>query len=109
MKGPGHLLLPSGILAPSLALAPIACIFLISIALHINTLSTNSNYIAPLLFTININCYTVKLKCYAGRLVRHMMPTEELTVRMSDCCLQGIQPCKCKGEGHQWIDNQVLD
>ncbi len=20
--------------------------------------------------------------------------------RMSDCCLQGIQPCKCKGEGH---------
>jgi hypothetical protein len=109
MKGPGHLLLPSGILAPSLALAPIACIFLISIALRINTLSTNLNYIAPLLFTININCYTVKLKCYAGRLVRHMMPTEELTVRMSDCCLQGIQPCKCKGEGHQWIDNQVLD
>jgi hypothetical protein len=22
-------------------------------------------------------------------------------VIMSDCCLQGIQPCKCKGEGHR--------
>jgi len=30
-------------------------------------------------------------------------------VRMSDCCLQGIQPCKCKREGHQWVGNQVLD
>ncbi len=23
------------------------------------------------------------------------------TVGMCDCCLQGIQPCKCKGNGHQ--------
>ena len=30
-------------------------------------------------------------------------------MRMSDCCLQGIEPCECKGEGHRWIDNQVLD
>ena len=32
-----------------------------------------------------------------------------VAVRMSDCCLQGIQPCECKGEGHRWIGNQVLD
>ena len=24
---------------------------------------------------------------------------------MSDCCLQGIQPCECKGEGHRWVNN----
>ncbi len=30
------------------------------------------------------------------------------TVGLSDCCLQGIQPCKCKGEGCQWIGNQVF-
>ncbi len=29
-------------------------------------------------------------------------------VRMSDCCLQGIQPCKCKGEEHRWVGNQVF-
>ena len=29
-------------------------------------------------------------------------------VRMSDCCLQGIQPCKCKVEEHRWIVNQVF-
>jgi hypothetical protein len=29
-------------------------------------------------------------------------------VRMSDCCLQGIQPCECKGEGHRWVGNQVF-
>jgi hypothetical protein len=23
------------------------------------------------------------------------------SVGMCDCCLQGIQPCKCKGNGHQ--------
>jgi hypothetical protein len=27
-------------------------------------------------------------------------------VRMCDCCLEGIEPCKCKGNGHQWIGNQ---
>ncbi len=27
---------------------------------------------------------------------------------MSDCCLQGIQPCKCKGKGHQWVGNQDI-
>jgi hypothetical protein len=27
---------------------------------------------------------------------------------MSDCCLQGIEPCECKGEGHQLIGNQVF-
>jgi len=32
-----------------------------------------------------------------------------ITLRMPDCCLQGIHPCKCKGEGHWWIGNQVLD
>ena len=31
-----------------------------------------------------------------------------MDVRMCDCCLQGIQPYKCKGEGHQWIGNQVF-
>jgi hypothetical protein len=25
----------------------------------------------------------------------------EMCVGMCDCCLQGIQPCECKGEGHQ--------
>jgi len=25
-----------------------------------------------------------------------------------DCCLQGIQPCECKGEGHRWVGNQVF-
>jgi len=29
-------------------------------------------------------------------------------VRMSDCCLQGIQPCKCKGKGCQWVGNQIF-
>jgi hypothetical protein len=29
-------------------------------------------------------------------------------VRMSDCCLQGIQPCECKGKGYQWVGNQVF-
>jgi len=31
-----------------------------------------------------------------------------LGVRMSDCCLQGIKPCECKGKGHQWVGNQVF-
>ncbi len=29
-------------------------------------------------------------------------------VWMCDCCLQGIQPCKWKGNGHQWLGNQVF-
>ena len=29
-------------------------------------------------------------------------------VRISDCCLQGIQPCKFKGEGHRLVDNQIF-
>ena len=32
----------------------------------------------------------------------------QLIVRMSDCCLQGIEPCECKGKGHQWVGNQVF-
>jgi hypothetical protein len=41
---------------------------------------------------------------------RGIVPISEglVFVRMSDCCLQGIQPCKCKGEGHQWAGNQVF-
>ncbi len=31
-----------------------------------------------------------------------------VAVGMSDCCLQGIQPCKCKGEGRQCFGNQVF-
>ena len=31
-----------------------------------------------------------------------------LTVRMSDCCLQGIEPCKCKRKGYQWFGNRVF-
>ncbi len=31
-----------------------------------------------------------------------------MNVRMSDCCLQGIKPCKCKGKGYQWVGNQVF-
>jgi hypothetical protein len=27
---------------------------------------------------------------------------------MSDCCLQGIKPCECKGKGYQWVGNQVF-
>ncbi len=30
-------------------------------------------------------------------------------VRMSDCCLQGIEPCECKRKRHRWIGNQILD
>jgi hypothetical protein len=45
---------------------------------RINNLLTNSNYIAPLLFTIKINSYIVKLSCYIGRQFRLMMPTKEL-------------------------------
>jgi len=33
---------------------------------------------------------------------------EFLYVRMSDCCLQGIKPCECKGKGFQWVGNQVF-
>jgi hypothetical protein len=47
--------------------------------------------------------------------VRAQQPTTSMvitmsmmTVRMSDCCLQGIQPCECKGEGHRWVGNQVF-
>jgi hypothetical protein len=29
-------------------------------------------------------------------------------VRMSDCCLQGIEPCKCKRKGYQWFGNRVF-
>ena len=29
-------------------------------------------------------------------------------VRMSDCCLQGIKPCECKGKGYQWVGIQVF-
>ena len=29
-------------------------------------------------------------------------------VRMSDCCLQGIEPCECKGKGYQWVGNLVF-
>jgi hypothetical protein len=32
----------------------------------------------------------------------------QLIVRMCDCCLEGIEPCKCKGNGHQWMGNQVF-
>ena len=31
-----------------------------------------------------------------------------MNVRMSDCCLQGIKPCECKGKGYQWVGNQVF-
>ena len=31
-----------------------------------------------------------------------------LVVRMSDCCLQGIKPCECKGKGYQWVGNWVF-
>ena len=31
-----------------------------------------------------------------------------VSVRMSDCCLQGIEPCECKGKGYQWVGNQVF-
>jgi hypothetical protein len=30
------------------------------------------------------------------------------TVRTCDCCLEDIEPCKCKGNGHQWIGNQFF-
>ncbi len=28
-------------------------------------------------------------------------------VGMSDC-VQGFEPCKCKGKGYQWVGNQVF-
>ncbi len=31
-----------------------------------------------------------------------------LTVAMFDSCLQGTQPCEWKGNGHQWLGNQVF-
>jgi len=27
---------------------------------------------------------------------------------MSDCCVQGIKPCECKGKGCQWFGNRVF-
>jgi hypothetical protein len=33
---------------------------------------------------------------------------EETAVIMSDCCLQGIEPCECKGKGYQWFGNRVF-
>ena len=30
------------------------------------------------------------------------------TVRMSDCCLQGIEPCEWKGKRYQWVGNRVF-
>ena len=33
---------------------------------------------------------------------------EKASVRMFDCCLQGIEPCECKGKGYQWVGNQVF-
>ncbi len=38
---------------------------------------------------------------------RHLVTL--IVVGMFDCCLQGIQPCKWKGNGHQWLGNQVLN
>ncbi len=29
-------------------------------------------------------------------------------VRKCDCCLEGIELYKCKGNGHGWIGNQVF-
>jgi hypothetical protein len=37
----------------------------------------------------------------------HFRPMGNTFVRMSDC-LEGIEPCKCKGKGHQWMGNQVF-
>jgi hypothetical protein len=31
-----------------------------------------------------------------------------LIVRICDCCLEGIELWECKGNGHQWIGNQVF-
>ena len=30
------------------------------------------------------------------------------SVKMSGCCLQGIQPCECKRKGYQLVGNQVF-
>jgi len=43
----------------------------------------------------------VLIQIRGGEAVSHI-------VSMSDCCLQGIQPCECKGEGHRWVGNQVF-
>jgi hypothetical protein len=56
---------------------------------------------------------TIKLKWRlqkekASRLFSATERTGKSTVMMPDCCLQGIQPCECKGEGHRWIGNQVF-
>jgi hypothetical protein len=29
-------------------------------------------------------------------------------VAMSDCCLQGIEPCEWKGKRYQWVGNRVF-
>ena len=31
------------------------------------------------------------------------------SVRMSDCCLQGIKTCKCKRKGYPWVGIRSLD
>ncbi len=40
---------------------------------------------------------------------RALLNDLEVIVRMSDCCLQGIEPYECKRKGHRWIGNQILD
>ncbi len=37
-----------------------------------------------------------------------VMFTVTVTVGMCDCCLEGIEPCECKGNIHPWIGNQVF-
>jgi hypothetical protein len=39
----------------------------------------------------------------------HHQVVKIIDVRMSDCCLQGIEPCEGKRKGHRWIGNQILD
>ncbi len=36
------------------------------------------------------------------------LETASVSVRMSDCCLQGVKSCECKGKGYQWVGNRVF-
>jgi hypothetical protein len=41
------------------------------------------------------------IQMYMQLLLQQFMEGPTILVGMCDCCLQGIQPCKCKGNGHQ--------
>ena len=48
-------------------------------------------------------------RMHQSHVVHHVWSSLEMQLSwLSDCCLQGIKPCKCKGKGYQWVGNWVF-